>query len=80
MFFHGVDIPALIYFPRYLLAQETAGITVMVYYAAVQEKKAGLNILKQPSPQASVTFIDDILMAFVESVKCMLFHGWADGI
>ena len=88
-----MDVLALIYLSLllYLQTREAAGITVMVYYAAVQgekKKKARLYIFKQPSTQASVAFIDDILMAFggkrklhalswlsrwhLESIKCGL--------
>ena len=64
------------FLPLHLLAQEAAGITVMVYDAAVQEKKPGLYIFSSSLPhKASVAFIDDILMAFGESVNCTLFHG-----
>lgn len=44
MLFHSMDVlPALIYLFLlvYLLTQEAAGITVAVYYAAVQERKRG---------------------------------------
>lgn len=94
MFLNDTDTLALIYFSLllYLQTREAAGITVMVYYAAVhgkkKKKKARLYIFKQPSVQASVAFIDDILMAFggkrklhalswlsrwhLESIKCGL--------
>lgn len=36
-------------------------------------EKARLYIFKHPSPQASVAFIDDILMAFEESVNSCSF-------
>lgn len=81
MFFHNMDIPSLIHecLLLYLLTQEAASVTVMVYYAAVQERGTAVHF-NQPSPPASVAFIDDISMAFWESVNCVLFHGWADGV
>lgn len=53
---------------------EAAGVTIMVYSAAVQ-KKAVLQSFKQLFPQTPVAVGDDILMAFGESENCMLIHG-----
>lgn len=59
-----MDILALmfLFLLWYPLTQDAAGVTVMVYYTAVHQK-AGLCVFQQ-SPQASVTFIDDISVAF----------------